>query len=140
MQTQVRLFQSALIWICTICLYPGQRCLYAYNSKFTMIKLSRREVVSYWVLVNHLEGLSLPRKSVVRLTDCPTMTIPVDLGCKANNRTTTTTTMLKLKSQKKCHNFKLHPTKHQNARFRSTDNFSDMWVFHPSKFNKLGKI
>ena len=41
---------------------------------------SRREVVSYWrkyvqeVLINHLGGLSLPRKSVVRLADCPNMT------------------------------------------------------------------
>ena len=38
---------------------------------------SRRAVVSYWrkyvheVLVNRLGGLSLPRKSVVRLTDRP---------------------------------------------------------------------
>ena len=38
---------------------------------------SRRVVVSCWrkyvhlVLVNRLGGLSLPRKSVVRLTDCP---------------------------------------------------------------------
>ena len=41
----------------------------------------RKEDVSYWqkymylVLVNHLGGLSLPRNSVVRLTDHPTMTI-----------------------------------------------------------------
>ena len=38
---------------------------------------SRRAVVSYWrkyvheVLDKHLGGLSLPRKSVIRLTDCP---------------------------------------------------------------------
>ena len=44
---------------------------------------SRRAVVSYWrkyvhkVLVNRLRGLSLPRKSVVRLTNCPDMTIDV---------------------------------------------------------------
>ena len=44
---------------------------------------SRRVVFSYWqeyvheVLVKLLEGLSLPRKSVVRLTDCPGMTIAV---------------------------------------------------------------
>ena len=42
---------------------------------------SRRAFVSYWqkyvheVLVNSLEGLSLPRKSVVRLTDPPDMTM-----------------------------------------------------------------
>ena len=47
---------------------------------------SRRAVVSYWrknghwVLVNCLVGLSLPRKSVVRLTDHPAMTIAVDPG------------------------------------------------------------
>ena len=40
-------------------------------------------VVSYWqkyvheVLVNCLGGLSLPRKSVVRLTDCSDMTLDV---------------------------------------------------------------
>ena len=34
------------------------------------------------VLVNHLGGLSLPRKSVVMLTDCPDMTIDVYRGGK----------------------------------------------------------
>ena len=34
------------------------------------------------VLVNHLGGLSLPRKSVVRLSDCPDMTIVAYRGCK----------------------------------------------------------
>ena len=49
---------------------------------------SRRAVVSYWrkyvheVLVNRLEGLSLPRKSVVRLTDRPDMTLDVYRGRK----------------------------------------------------------
>ena len=32
------------------------------------------------VLVNHLGGLSLPRRSVVRLTDRPDMTIDVNRG------------------------------------------------------------
>ena len=41
------------------------------------------------VLVNHL-GLSLPRKSVVRLTDRPDMTLDVYRGRKNNNTTTTT--------------------------------------------------
>ena len=42
----------------------------------------------YWqkyvheVLVNRLGGLSLPRKSVVRLTDCTDMTLDVYRGCK----------------------------------------------------------
>ena len=34
------------------------------------------------VLVNPLGGLSLPRKSVVRLTDCPDMTLDVYHGRK----------------------------------------------------------
>ena len=34
------------------------------------------------VLVNHLGGLSLPRKSVVRLTDRPNMTLDVYRGRK----------------------------------------------------------
>ena len=33
--------------------------------------------MSTLVLVNHLGGLSLPRKSVIRLTYCPNMTIAV---------------------------------------------------------------
>ena len=55
---------------------------------------SRGAVVSYWrkyvheVLVNHLGGLSLSRKSVVRLTDCPDMILDVYRGRK----TTTTQT------------------------------------------------
>ena len=49
---------------------------------------SRGAVVSYWrkygheVMVNRLGGLSLPRKSVVRLTDRPDMTLDVDRGRK----------------------------------------------------------
>ena len=48
-----------------------------------------RFVVSYWrkylheVLVNHLGGLSLPRESVVRLTDSHDMTLAVYRGRKA---------------------------------------------------------
>ena len=54
------------------------------------------QVVSYWrkyvheVLVNRLGGLSLPRKSVVRLTDRPDMTLDVYCGRKKNNATTST--------------------------------------------------
>ena len=57
-------------------------------------RCSRRAFVSYRqkyvheVLVNRLGGLSLPRKSVVRLTDRPNMTLDVYRGRK----TTTTTT------------------------------------------------
>ena len=49
---------------------------------------SRWAVVSYWqkyvneVLVKCLGGLSLPRKSVVRLTDRPDMTLDVYLDVK----------------------------------------------------------
>ena len=45
-------------------------------------------MVSYWrmyvheVLVNRLGGLSLPRKSVVRLTDRPDMTLDIYRGRK----------------------------------------------------------
>ena len=48
----------------------------------------RRAAVSYWrkyvheVLVNRLGGLSLPRKSVVRLIDRPDMTLDVYRGRK----------------------------------------------------------
>ena len=49
---------------------------------------SRRAVVSYWrkyvqeVLVNRLGSLSLPRKSVVRLTNRPDMTLDGNRGRK----------------------------------------------------------
>ena len=49
---------------------------------------SRKAVISYWrkyvheVLVNRLGGLSLPRKSVVRLTDRPDMILDVYRGRK----------------------------------------------------------
>ena len=49
-------------------------------------------VVSYWrkytheVLVNRLGGLSLSRKSVVRLTDRPDMTLDVDRGRKTSTQ------------------------------------------------------
>ena len=53
---------------------------------------SRGAVVSYWrkyvheVLVNRLGGLSLPRKSVVRLTDRPDMTLNVYRGRKTTTQ------------------------------------------------------
>ena len=55
---------------------------------YNISAFSRRAVVSYWrkyvheVLVNRLGGLSLPRKSVVRLTDRPDMTVDVYRGRK----------------------------------------------------------
>ena len=62
---------------------PGLATFFRFPSAF-----SRRAVVSYWrkylheVLVNRLGGLSLPRKSVVRLTDRPDMTLDVYRGRK----------------------------------------------------------
>ena len=62
---------------------PGLATYFRFSFRF-----SRRAVVSYWrkyvheVLVNRLEGLSLPRKSVVRLIDRPDMTLDVYRGRK----------------------------------------------------------
>ena len=53
---------------------------------------SRGAVVSYWrkyvhkVLVNRLGGLGLPRKSMVRLTDRPDMTLDVYRGRKTTTQ------------------------------------------------------
>ena len=53
---------------------------------------SRRAVVSYWrkyvhqVLINRLGGLSLPRKSVVRFTDHPDMTLAVYCGLQTTTQ------------------------------------------------------
>ena len=73
----------------------GLYCLPMTLLQFSWVSpsaFSRRAVVSYWrkyvleVLVNRLGGLSLPRKSVVRLTDRPDMTLNVYRG---PNTTTT---------------------------------------------------
>ena len=62
--------------------YPVWQHTFVSPSSFS------RRAVSYWqkyvheVLVNHLGGLSLPRKSVVRLTDRPDMTLDVYRGRK----------------------------------------------------------
>ena len=62
---------------------PGLAKYFRFSFRF-----SRGAVVSYWrkyvheVLVNRLGGLSLPRKSVVRLTDRPDMTLDVYRGRK----------------------------------------------------------
>ena len=53
---------------------------------------SRVAVVNYWrkyvheVLLNRLGGLSLPRKSVVRLADLPDMTLDVYVGRKTTTQ------------------------------------------------------
>ena len=63
--------------------YPAWQQTFVSPSAFP-----RRTVVSYWrkyvheVLVNRLGGLSLPRKSGVRLTDRPDMTLDVYHGRK----------------------------------------------------------
>ena len=49
------------------------------------------------VLVNRLGGLSLPRKSVVRLTDCPDMTLDVYRGRKTTMQQLSCSTQLNLK-------------------------------------------
>ena len=62
--------------------------IFAQHTLVSPSAFSRRAVVSYWrkyvheVLVNRLGGLSLPRKSVVRLTDRPNMTLDVYRGRK----------------------------------------------------------
>ena len=62
--------------------------LYWQNTFVSPSAFSRRAVVSYWrkyvheVLVNGLGGLSLTRKSVVRLTNRPDMTLDVYHGRK----------------------------------------------------------
>ena len=62
---------------------PGLATYFRFSFRFF-----KKAVVSYWrkyvheVLVNRLGGLSLPRKSVVRLTDRPDMTLDVYRGRK----------------------------------------------------------
>ena len=72
-------------------LWPGRVAQSVGNLTRTFVSpsaFSRRAVVSYWrkyvqeVLVNRLGGLSLPRKSVVRLIDRPDMTLDVYRGRK----------------------------------------------------------
>ena len=48
------------------------------------------------VLVNSLDGISLPRKSVVRLTDRPDMTIVVYRGRKTATQQQTTTNLINM--------------------------------------------
>ena len=77
------LFHDMMTYIQSRVRYPVWQHAFVSPSAF-----SRRAVVSYWrkcvheVLVNRLGGLSLPRKSVVRLTDRPDMTLDVYRGRK----------------------------------------------------------
>ena len=83
---------------------------------------SRRAVVSFWqkymhkVLVNCLRGLSLPRKSVVRLTDHPDMTLGVYCG-----RKTTTQQQLQMYYTQQHYHFFVEKT---------VKNFCNAKVFH----------
>ena len=65
--------------------YPAWQHTFVSPSAF-----SRRALVSYWRKyvheVNRLGGLSLPRKSVIRLSDCPDMTLDVYRGCKTTKQ------------------------------------------------------
>ena len=85
--TAGRVEQSVGLWLVSQgswVRYPVWQHTFVSPSAF-----SRRAVVSYWrkyvheVLVNRLGVLSLPRKSVVRLTDRPDMTLDVYRGRKA---------------------------------------------------------
>ena len=78
------------IYCCHMC-FPNALLLRGPVWQHTFVSpsaFSRRAVVSYWrkyvheVLVNRLGGLSLPRKSVVRLTDRPDMILDVYRGRK----------------------------------------------------------
>ena len=62
---------------------PGLATYFCFSFRFF-----KKAVVSFWrkyvheVLINRLGGLSLPRKRVDRLTDCPDMTLDVHRGRK----------------------------------------------------------
>ena len=81
-------------------IFPNQ-VLNFLNILTDVSMFSRRAVVSYWrkyvheVLVNRLGGLSLPWKSVVRLTDHPDMTLDVYRGRKTTVQHTTDMSMEK---------------------------------------------
>ena len=68
--------------------YCNPNCRTPRHWKFTQHHRTTRPPPSYWrkyvheVLVNHLGGLSLPRKSVVRLTDRLDMILDVYRGRK----------------------------------------------------------
>ena len=80
----------------SVCLGIGVNIYYVTTVSFPVWQhtfvspsaFSRRAVVSYWrkyvheVLVNRIGGLSLPRKSVVWLTDRPDVTLDVYRGRK----------------------------------------------------------
>ena len=85
------------------------------------------------VLVNRLGGLSLPRKSVVRLTDRPDMTLGVYRGRK--------TTKQKKKKKKKKTSQKLRPNRFHANYILSVFNMSYMYLnkilFQPMSIRRL---
>ena len=82
------------------CIYLAKKCIHVFSFlrfdpffyHYFSFPDSRGAVVSYWrkyvheVQVNRLGDLSLPRKSVVRLTDSPDMTLDVYRGRKTTTQ------------------------------------------------------
>ena len=70
---------------------PGLATYFRFSFRFSFKKGSCQLLAKYVheVLVNRLGGLSLSRKSVVRLTDRPDMTLDVYRGRKTPTLTTT---------------------------------------------------
>ena len=56
------------------------------NSTLLLCQSHNGQTYMHKVLVNRLGGISLPRKSVVRLTDRPGMTLDVYHGCKTKQQ------------------------------------------------------
>ena len=80
-QTSNQEVAGSVLWSGTI---PSLKLiLKSFLPSFSPSAVSRRAVVCYWqknghwVVVNHLVGPSLPRKSMVRLTVCPDLTIAI---------------------------------------------------------------
>ena len=82
------LFFFILIMVCCVYSLESPQCgdsRPGHILSFLLPLIQEGAVVSYWqnmctvheVLVNRLGGLSLPRKSVVRLSDRPDMTLDV---------------------------------------------------------------
>ena len=70
------------------------------------------------VLVNCLGGVSLPRKSMVRLTDRPDMTLDVYRGCKTT----------KQQQQQNYMGLRtLHAVSHLGRQVQSANNFYFTW-------------
>ena len=80
---------------------PGLDTLSGYILSFLLPLIQEGQLsvtgdVLHEILVNHLGGLSQPRKSVVRLTDRPDMTLDVYPGRKTTTQQHATTTFPKM--------------------------------------------